>query len=162
LAEPGYEVARWQDRAHAGGKFRDRRLRAPCADRPRADSGPSRRRVLPGDQDQAGPLHAGDRPDRPGAEVDLAMTAQAPPRQDAPGLVVGSRDQPALADLTWHPSRPAHHLAFIWMLGCLSAAAIWLLLYAFVLSGFQEAGAQHALYAALRTQMAQGIAPIGG
>jgi sortase A len=50
----------------------------------------------------------------------------------------------------------------IWVLGAIGGLAAWLLLYAFVLSGFQEASAQHALYATLRTDLAQGTAKLGG
>jgi sortase A len=50
----------------------------------------------------------------------------------------------------------------MWSLFSLSALAIWLMLYAFVFSGYQEQSAQHSLYAGLRTEIAQGIAPLGG
>jgi|HubBroStandDraft_1064217.scaffolds.fasta_scaffold02107_8 sortase A len=49
-----------------------------------------------------------------------------------------------------------------WMLAALSGLAVWALLYALMFSGFQESGAQHSLYALLRTQIAQEIAPLGG
>jgi sortase A len=50
----------------------------------------------------------------------------------------------------------------VWGFASLSALAVWLLLYAFVLSGLQEASSQHALYAALRSELAQATAPAGG
>ncbi len=49
--------------------------------------------------------------------------------------------------------------AVIWALAALSGLAVWLLLYAFSFSGLEEASAQHALYAQLRTEIAQEIAP---
>src|SRR5262249_42279942 len=57
---------------------------------------------------------------------------------------------------------PAPLIAVIWVLTSIGGLALWLLLYAYVLSGFQEASAQHALYAALRTDIAQGTAKLGG
>lgn len=47
------------------------------------------------------------------------------------------------------------------MLGALSVVAAWLLLYAFVFSGFQEASAQRTAYANFRSELAQAIAPVG-
>ena len=49
----------------------------------------------------------------------------------------------------------------VWTLAALSGLAAWVLVYAYVLSGLQEASAQHALYAKLRTELAQEIAPLG-
>lgn len=58
--------------------------------------------------------------------------------------------------------RTAAVVTAIWVLTSVGGLAIWLLVYAYVLSGFQEASAQHSLYATLRTNLAQGIAPLGG
>ena len=62
------------------------------------------------------------------------------------------------------PRIPLPTLAFVvvWALASLSGLAVWFLVYAFTLSGLQEASSQHSLYAALRTELAQGIAPLGG
>lgn len=49
----------------------------------------------------------------------------------------------------------------MWFLTGLSVLAAWFLLYAFVLSGYQEHSAQDALYAQLRHQLALGVAPLG-
>jgi sortase A len=49
----------------------------------------------------------------------------------------------------------------VWTLAALSALAAWVLVYAFFLSGLQEASSQHALYAQLRSELAQEIAPLG-
>ena len=54
---------------------------------------------------------------------------------------------------------PAGVLTTVWTLAALSGLAVWCLLYAGVLSGFQEAAAQHALYGVLRSEIAQEIAP---
>jgi sortase A len=53
-------------------------------------------------------------------------------------------------------------LAVIWICAAIGGLAVWVIGYAYALSGIQEASAQHALYAQLRTEIAQGIAPIGG
>jgi sortase A len=53
-------------------------------------------------------------------------------------------------------------MSVVWSLASLSILAAWFVLYAFTLSGFQEHSAQRALYAAMRSELAQAIAPIGG
>lgn len=57
---------------------------------------------------------------------------------------------------------PPPALIASWILASIGGLAVWLILYAFVLSGFAEASAQHALYATLRTEIAQGTAKLGG
>ena len=49
----------------------------------------------------------------------------------------------------------------VWTLAALSGLAAWVLVYAYFLSGLQEAGTQHSLYAKLRAELAQEIAPLG-
>ena len=49
-----------------------------------------------------------------------------------------------------------------WSLACLALIGVWVLLYAFVLSGVQEARAQATYYATLRQGLAEATAPIGG
>jgi sortase A len=88
---------------------------------------------------------------------------------DAPAL---EHDGASPHDLAVAPARkrsrpnriplPAPLLAVIWVLVSLGGLAVWLLLYAYVLSGFGESSAQHALYATLRTDIAQGTAKLGG
>jgi sortase A len=83
------------------------------------------------------------------------MGIAAPPQ---PALRAGRRG--------WNHARPAVAAppapVASWALASVSVLAAWFLAYAFVLSGFQEAHAQHVLYATLRTQLAQEIAPLGG
>jgi len=94
--------------------------------------------------------------------VELTVDAPAPQDDDA-----GPHDQAVVAR---RPPRnrprrvplPAPVLAVIWVLASIGGLAVWLLLYAYVLSGFGEASAQHALYAELRTDIAQGTAKLGG
>jgi sortase A len=54
-------------------------------------------------------------------------------------------------------------LTAVWTLAAISALATWIVIYAFVLSGLQEASAQHSLYAQLRHELAPAIetAPLG-
>jgi sortase A len=52
-------------------------------------------------------------------------------------------------------------VAFAWSLAAVSLLAAWVLVYAYFLSGVQEASAQHTLYATLRSELAQEIAPLG-
>ena len=93
----------------------------------------------------------------------MELTVDVPVRQDDDA---GPRAPKVAAQRTRsRPSRPplpAPLLAVIWMLAAIGGLALWLLLYAYVLSGFQEASAQHALYATLRTDIAQATAKIGG
>jgi sortase A len=60
------------------------------------------------------------------------------------------------------PPLPGPLVVVIWILAAIGGLAVWLLVYAYVLSGFQEESAQHALYATLRTDIAQATAKIGG
>jgi sortase A len=81
------------------------------------------------------------------------MTPQTPAAlvatgQPAAGLRAGGGRDPAV-------------VAFVWALAAVSALAAWVLVYAFFLSGLQEASAQHVLYGELRSELAQEIAPLG-
>ncbi|MFI5099930.1 MAG: class E sortase [Actinomycetes bacterium] len=49
-----------------------------------------------------------------------------------------------------------------WSLACLALIGVWVLLYAFVLSGVQEARTQATYYATMRQALAEATAPIGG
>ena len=60
------------------------------------------------------------------------------------------------------PQLPLWAATALWFLTALTVLASWFLLYAFVLSGFQEHAAQDALYAKLRNQLSLGVAPLGG
>jgi sortase A len=51
-------------------------------------------------------------------------------------------------------------IAFVVGFSLISALALWFVLYAFVLSGFQEASSQHWQYGDLRSELAQEIAPL--
>jgi sortase A len=53
-------------------------------------------------------------------------------------------------------------VVFSWILALFAGLATWLLLYALVFSGYQEAASQHADYALLRSELAQETAPLGG
>src|SRR5215469_1815899 len=104
------------------------------------------------------------RPNRPPRQDQVELTVDAPAPQDDDA---GPHDQAVVAR---RPPRnrprrvplPAPVLAVIWVLASIGGLAVWLLLYAYVLSGFGEASAQHALYAELRTDIAQGTAKLGG
>lgn len=74
--------------------------------------------------------------------------ASSPPGQPAGRLKSGSGPGPVA-------------VTTVWTLAALSGLAGWVLVYAYFLSGLQEASAQHALYAKLRTELAQEIAPLG-
>jgi sortase A len=57
---------------------------------------------------------------------------------------------------------PLWTTAFIWMMGAISALAIWVVLFAFVFSGVQQQRTNTVLYSQLREQLSQETAPIGG
>jgi LPXTG-site transpeptidase (sortase) family protein len=57
------------------------------------------------------------------------------------------------------PPRPHWVGVTIWALGLTTALLLWFLVYAFALSGLQEAHSQHDLYAALRSELAEQTAP---
>lgn len=59
------------------------------------------------------------------------------------------------------PERPLWEATALWFMTVLAVLAAWFLLYAFVLSGYQEHSAQDSLYAQLRNQLALGVAPLG-
>jgi sortase A len=63
--------------------------------------------------------------------------------------------------VTSRPQSPLWEATALWFLTVLAMLSAWFLLYAFVLSGYQEHSAQDALYAKLRNQLAQGVAPLG-
>jgi sortase A len=88
----------------------------------------------------------------------LAAPPEAPVRRSrvAMRLRAPARPRPPRTPL------PTLGLVAVWAFASLSALSLWFLLYAFTLSGLQEASSQHSLYAALRSELAQGIAPLGG
>lgn len=63
--------------------------------------------------------------------------------------------------VTPRPQRQLWEATALWFLTALGIVAGWSLLYAFVLSGYQEHSAQDALYATLRNELALGVAPLG-
>jgi sortase A len=83
--------------------------------------------------------------------------------QQAPGTTVTRREPMpwAPAAVTAGPQRPLWEATALWFLTALAVLTGWFLLYAFVLSGYQEHSAQDALYAKLRNQLALGVAPLG-
>lgn len=92
----------------------------------------------------------------------LAPPATAPPSAQGGGGAAGAWAVPATAAGPPATVRTTWALTLIWFSAALSVLAVWVLLYALALSGFQEAGAQNALYATFRARVAQGIAPLGG
>jgi sortase A len=68
----------------------------------------------------------------------------------------------APAQVVAGPQLPLWIATALWFLTALAVLAVWFLLYAFVLSGFQEHAAQDALYAKFRNELALGVAPLGG
>ncbi len=82
------------------------------------------------------------------------------PRAPQPAVAPMTAGQPA-ARLRTGAGRGPVAVTFVWALAALSALAAWVLIYAYFLSGLQEASSQHALYAQLRTELAQEIAPLG-
>jgi sortase A len=68
---------------------------------------------------------------------------------------------PLPARVDGRPQLPLWAATTLWFLTALSVLAFWFLLYAFVLSGYQEHAAQDSLYAKLRNELALGIAPLG-
>jgi sortase A len=75
---------------------------------------------------------------------------------------VGRRPLWAAPNRVPGPQLPLWAATLLWSLTALAILAGWFLLYAFVLSGFQEHAAQDAMYARLRNQLALGVAPLGG
>jgi sortase A len=72
------------------------------------------------------------------------------------------RPRPAAPRPAAPPQRPPLSLGFlvpIWTMASITALTVWFLAYAFGLSGLQEARTQHELYAVLRTELAQEVAP---
>lgn len=57
---------------------------------------------------------------------------------------------------------PTWTTAVVWAIGALSALAIWVVLFAFVLSGVQAERTNSVLYSQFRYQLSQETAPIGG
>ncbi|HWI43039.1 MAG TPA: class E sortase [Nocardioides sp.] len=76
----------------------------------------------------------------------------------APTLV---RTDPVDASPLRRADRTAVRLVAARSLTTLALLLVWLLAYLLVLSGFQQGHAQHALYATLRTELAEGTAPAG-
>jgi sortase A len=89
--------------------------------------------------------------------------------QEPPGRMRRVLDRLRRLGRGWHdrrssPRRPLSPVAsgVRWSLACLALIGVWVLLYAFVLSGVQEARTQAAYYATLRQALAEATAPIGG
>lgn len=59
------------------------------------------------------------------------------------------------------PDRPPARAGVAQVLQALSLLLVWGLLYLFVLSGLEQGQAQSGLYGELRTQLAEGTAPVG-
>jgi sortase A len=93
-----------------------------------------------------------------GDDVGESLRPPAGPSQRA--VASGAPARPAGGQTSPRSSLPIG--TTIWTLAALSGVATWLVLYAFVLSGFQEASSQHSLYATLRSQLAEETAPLGG
>lgn len=70
-------------------------------------------------------------------------------------------DPPEFPERTRRPV-PFAVTATAWALASISFLAVWTLLFAFVLSGWNEAGAQRRLYAQVREELAAQTGPIGG
>lgn len=97
--------------------------------------------------EQADELELMDEPDEP---VGL-------PRRLARGV-----QRVATATVRPRERLPAAASATVWALTAFGLLAVWVLLYAFVLSGIQEHRAQSVLYAELRQKLAEATAPLGG
>jgi sortase A len=69
------------------------------------------------------------------------------------------RPRPAATPPRSRPPLPLSFLVPIWTMASISVLTVWFLAYAFGLSGLQEARSQHELYAALRSELAQEVAP---
>jgi sortase A len=64
--------------------------------------------------------------------------------------------------VTAGPEVPLWASTVLWFLTALTILTAWSLLYGLILSGYQEHAAQDALYAKFRSELALGIAPLGG
>ena len=94
--------------------------------------------------------------------MELTAPPRTPPRTGPFRRVASRRPRPAAARPQPRPRRPPLALWFlvpIWTMASISALAVWFLVYAFGLSGLQEARSQHEQYAVLRSELAQEIAP---
>lgn len=95
----------------------------------------------------------------------MGIAAQTPPSVvQRPGYRQVSRRLlgAAAAQVDAGPQLPLWIATALWFMTALAVLATWFLLYAFVLSGFQEHAAQDALYAKFRNELALGVAPLGG
>jgi sortase A len=90
--------------------------------------------------------------------VALAVRTDAPPQPGEDGQSPAWQ-RVARRQRGPRPPLPVGVLMTVWVLAGLSGLAIWFLFYAFSLSGFGEESAQHALYAQLRSEIAQEVAP---
>ena len=84
--------------------------------------------------------------------------AAAPEAADAPALAA----EPAAPGAASAPAGPSGRAAATIIVGTLSGLALWIVLFALVLSPLQEKGRQRQLQAALREQLALATVPIGG
>jgi sortase A len=97
--------------------------------------------------------------------VAVAAHVEAPLGPVQPGHAAGGPGEaPARrsAPVARRQPMPSAAITVAWTLTSLSALAVWLILYGFSLSGLQEHSAQHAVYATLRSELAQATAPLGG
>jgi sortase A len=97
--------------------------------------------------------------------VEVVATGTQPPSvisQPGPGEASRRRFGAAPVRVVVSPQLPLWIATTLWFLTALAVLATWCLLYAFVLSSFQEHSAQDALYATLRNELALGVAPTGG
>lgn len=92
-------------------------------------------------------LHA-DTPDR--IVLDIRMGGDSAP--SSPRLPTALRPRSGVSRST----------LIIGSAGALTALAVWFVVYAFVLSGLEERGAQNRLYDKFRVQLAGATAPLGG
>jgi sortase A len=93
-----------------------------------------------------------------------ADTAQPPELLPGPDGGTPKDDREFLASPVrrTRPPLPSGAAAVVWILAAVSGLALWALLYGYVFSGFQESSAQRELYATLRSNIALGVAPLGG
>jgi sortase A len=89
------------------------------------------------------------------------------PEVTEPAVVVGPYVAEPSAVPKATPKRPHRKAPFAvsvtsWALATLSFLALWALAFAFVLSGWNQAGAQRRLYAQVREEIAAQTGPIGG
>ena len=94
------------------------------------------------------------------ASADLEVATTPDPRQPRFGLARLRRPQRAARPPT-APLSPGTVLT-VWVCLICALLALWIVLYAMVLSSVQESGSQKQLFAQLREELALGTAPLGG